>query len=65
MKMSAAETDRLPFEEQALMAMQAAVRKALEEHARAGRPVYIWEDGRVVELSPEEIWRRLAAEPKD
>jgi len=63
--MLAAEIQNLPMHERAFLALKAAVRKALEEHARAGRSVYVWEDGRVVELSPEEIWRRLAAEPKD
>jgi len=32
-----------------------AVRKALREHKRAGNPVAVWRDGKVVVLQPEEI----------
>ncbi|MGO9862465.1 MAG: hypothetical protein ACLPLR_02540 [Terriglobales bacterium] len=28
--------------------------KAIDEHARLGLPVYIWRDGKVVELEPDE-----------
>jgi hypothetical protein len=31
------------------------VAKAIDEHARLGLPVYIWRDGSVVELSPDEV----------
>jgi hypothetical protein len=31
-------------------AMKKAVRSAIEEHWRAGRPVYIWRDGQVMAL---------------
>jgi len=55
----------LPLHERALLALQAAVKNAMEENAREGFPVYIWEDGKVVEVSPEELrklypgWDRL------
>jgi len=45
----------LPLEVRALMALEAAAEKVWEEHAREGLPIYIWDDGRVVEVSPEEI----------
>jgi hypothetical protein len=45
----------LPLEERAEMALKAAVEKAIVEHARHGRPMYIWRDGAVVELSPEQL----------
>ncbi len=32
-----------------------AVRRALVEHKRAGNPVAVWQNGRVVILQPEEI----------
>ncbi len=38
-----------------MLALQAAVKNAMEEHAREGFPVYIWEDGKVVEISAEEL----------
>jgi len=45
---------RLPIEKRAEIAFKIAVAKAIDEHARLGLPVYIWRDGKVVELSPEE-----------
>ncbi|HPM22741.1 MAG TPA: hypothetical protein PLP66_02470 [Phycisphaerae bacterium] len=32
-----------------------AVRDALLQHKRAGNPIAVWEDGRVVWIPPEEI----------
>ncbi len=46
---------RLPIEKRAEIAFKIAVAKAIDEHARLGLPVYIWRDGRVVELSPDEV----------
>jgi len=37
------------------MAFKAAVEKVIIEHARRGLPMYIWRDGKIVELSPEEL----------
>ncbi|MGB6875386.1 MAG: hypothetical protein WBD87_05075 [Candidatus Acidiferrales bacterium] len=45
----------LPLEERAEMALKAAVEKVIVEHARQGLPIYIWRDGRVVELSAEQL----------
>ncbi len=45
----------LPLEERAEMALRAAVEKVIVEHARQGLPIYIWREGRVVELSPEQL----------
>ena len=45
---------RLPIEKRAEIAFKIAVAKAIDEHTRLGLPVYIWRDGRVVELSPNE-----------
>jgi hypothetical protein len=46
---------RLPIEKRAEIAFKIAVAKAIDEHARLGLPVYIWRDGQVVELSPDEV----------
>ncbi len=46
---------RLPLEERAEIAFKIAVAKAIDERARLGLPIYIWRDGKVVELSPEEV----------
>ena len=45
----------LPLEQRAEMALRAAVEGVIIEHARLGLPIYIWRDGKVVELSPEEL----------
>jgi len=41
----------LPLAQRAEMALKAAVEKVVEEHVRDGRPLYIWRDGKVVEVS--------------
>lgn len=38
-----------------LRAMQRAVREALQDHKRAGNPVAVWHEGRVVWIPPEDI----------
>ncbi len=45
----------LPLEVRAEMALKEAVQEAVEEHIRDGRPLYIWRDGKVVALSPQEL----------
>jgi hypothetical protein len=37
------------------MALKAAVEKLIEDHAREGRSIFIWQDGKVVEISAEEL----------
>lgn len=41
----------LPLEKRALLALKAAVKKAIAERTRAGLPVYVWSAGHVVDLS--------------
>ncbi len=50
----------LPLEQRAEMALKAAVEKVIVEHARQGLPIYIWREGRVVEMSLEELRERSA-----
>ncbi len=45
----------LPLEVRAEMALQAAVERALEENARLGVPTYVLHEGRIIEISPEEL----------
>ena len=45
----------LPLEQRAELAFKAAVEEVIIEHARQGLPIYIWREGKVVELSPEEL----------
>jgi hypothetical protein len=42
-------------------ALRSAVRGALRDHKRAGNPIAVWRDGRVVWLAPEEIPEDVAA----
>lgn len=37
------------------MAVRRAVREAIASHKRAGNPIAVWREGKVVWLSPEEI----------
>ncbi|MBU4134179.1 hypothetical protein KKH42_02525 [bacterium] len=38
---------RMTLHEKAMCAMEAAVKKVMAEHKKAGRPVAIWVDGKV------------------
>ena len=50
----------LPLEQRAEMALRSAVEEVIVEHARRGLPIYIWRDGKVVEVSSEELQREAA-----
>ena len=56
----------LPLAERALLALRAAVKEAIAEHAREGLPVYVWSGGRVVELPAEKLQAYLqpASKPR-
>lgn len=45
----------LPLEQRALLALRAAVKKAIAERIREGLPVYIWSDGKVVEMPVRKV----------
>ena len=45
----------LPLLERAEMAMKAAMERVIEDHIREGLPLYIWRDGKVVAVPPEEL----------
>jgi len=45
----------LPLAQRAEMALKAAVERVVEEHVRDGRPLYISRDGKVVEVSAQEL----------
>jgi len=50
----------LPLEQRAEMALKAAVEKVIVEHAHQGLPIYIWREGKVVEMSLKELRERSA-----
>lgn len=37
----------------AVMAMEAAVKKVVEKHKKEGRPLAVWEDGKVKYIIPK------------
>ena len=45
----------LPLIDRAFMALKAAVEKVMEEHARNGLPIYVLRDGKIVDISAEEL----------
>lgn len=53
----------LPLMERAEMAFKAAVENAIEEHARNGFSIYVVRDGKIVEVSAEEIRARAKTQP--
>ena len=46
-----------------LHALGLAIREALLQHKRAGNPVAVWRDERVVWIQPEDIPSELDGEP--
>ncbi len=46
---------RLTIQDKAEIAIKAAVRKAISEHKRNGRPVAIWKNGRAVNVRPQDV----------
>ena len=45
----------LPLEVRAEMALKAAVEKVIVEHAQKGLPIYVWRDGKILEVPPDEL----------
>jgi hypothetical protein len=45
----------LALEDRADLAMKTAIEKLKLDHARRGLPVYIWQDGKIVEVSAEQL----------
>lgn len=46
---------RLPLEQRAAIAFREAVNEVIDEHARLDMPIYIGRDGKVVEVSADEV----------
>lgn len=55
MKEPPANVLELPLEVRAEMALKEAVEGVITDHIRAGLPIYVWRDGKVVEVSAEEL----------
>jgi len=52
----------LSLQERADMAMKTAIEKLKIDHARRGLPLYIWQDGKVVEISAAQLRAELGME---
>ena len=52
----------LPLEQRAELALKAAVKKVIREHARQGLPIYVWRDGEVVEIRPSDLQEQVRPE---
>ncbi|HOI42628.1 MAG TPA: hypothetical protein PK523_06755 [Elusimicrobiales bacterium] len=46
---------RLTLQDKAEIAMKVAVRKAIAEHKRNGRPIAVWKNGRAVNIPASKI----------
>ena len=49
----------LSLHDRAALAMKTAIEKLKLDHARRGLPLYIWQDGEVVEVSAEQLRAEL------
>lgn len=49
---------RLSLQDKALLALKEAVREVIQRHKKSGRPLAIWEDGKVKYISAAEALRR-------
>ncbi|OGX38515.1 MAG: hypothetical protein A3G91_04400 [Omnitrophica WOR_2 bacterium RIFCSPLOWO2_12_FULL_50_9] len=49
---------RLSLQDKAELAMKEAVRKVVERHKKTGRPLAVWENGKVRHISAAEALRR-------
>jgi len=50
----------LPLEVRAQMAFERAFEKVLAQYERLGLPLSIWQDGKVVEVSAEELRKQFS-----
>ena len=52
---------QLPLSRRAEMALREAVEEVIEDHIRSGRPIHVWRDGQVVEMSAQELRAQVNA----
>ncbi|MCX5698263.1 MAG: hypothetical protein NTX01_00990 [Candidatus Omnitrophica bacterium] len=46
---------RMSLQDKAEAAMKKAIRQVVVQHKKTGRPLAIWEDGKVTHISPDSI----------
>ena len=48
----------ITLQDKATLALKEAVHEVIERHKKTGRPLVIWEHGRVVKISPNKLHHR-------
>jgi len=46
---------RMSLQDKAEAALKKAVRQVVERHKKTGRPLSVWQNGKVVKISPHRI----------
>jgi hypothetical protein len=46
---------KMSLQDKAEAAMKEAVRQVVESHKKTGRPLAIWENGKVIRISPNSV----------
>jgi len=49
---------RKTIEDKAMLALEQAVKGVIERHKKTGRPLAVWEKGKVVRISPGKVLRK-------
>jgi hypothetical protein len=49
---------RLSLQDKAFIALKEAVKEVVERHKKTGRPLVIWENGKVAHVSPNRVLRK-------
>lgn len=49
---------RMSLQDKAEVALKEAVKEVIERHKKTGRSLAIWENGKVVHISPNRVSRR-------
>ena len=52
---------KLTLQDKAFLALKQAVREVVEQHRKTGRPLAVWQNGKVVMISPHRIPRASRA----
>jgi len=55
----------LSLHDRAALAMKTAIEKLKLDHARRGLPLYVWQDGKVVEVSGEQLRAELGMDRQE
>ena len=46
---------RMSLQDKAEAALKKAVRRVVEQHKKSGRPLAVWENGKVVRINPRTL----------